>query len=51
MTARHYIRRPDAALVAAADRVSGRIASALDGETGAGAETRSVEVVELRRRA
>jgi integrase len=31
VTARHYIRRPDAALVAAADRVSARIAAALDG--------------------
>jgi integrase len=30
VTQRHYIRRPDAALVAAADRVSGRIAKALD---------------------
>ncbi len=51
VTARHYIRRPDAALVAAADRVSGLVAAALDGRgPGAGAETRSVEVVELRRR-
>ena len=32
VTARHYIRRPDAALVAAADRVSGLIAAALDNE-------------------
>ena len=32
VTARHYIRRPDAALVAAADRVSGLIAAALDSE-------------------
>jgi integrase len=31
VTARHYIRRPDMALIAAADRVSARIASALDG--------------------
>ena len=31
VTARHYIRRPDAALVAAADKVSARIAVALDG--------------------
>ncbi|MGO8844170.1 MAG: tyrosine-type recombinase/integrase [Methylocella sp.] len=30
VTARHYIRRPDAALVAAADRVAGRIAASLD---------------------
>ena len=43
VTARHYIRRPDAALVAAADRVSALIAAALDGDAG--------EVVELRRRA
>jgi integrase len=31
VTQRHYIRRPDAALVAAADRVSARIATALKG--------------------
>jgi integrase len=31
VTARHYIRRPDEALVAAADRVAARIASMLDG--------------------
>jgi integrase len=31
VTARHYIRRPDHALVAAADRVSARIWAALDG--------------------
>jgi integrase len=30
VTARHYIRRPDAALIAAADRISARIADALD---------------------
>ena len=30
VTQRHYIRRPDAALVAAADRVSARIIAALD---------------------
>jgi integrase len=30
VTSRHYIRRPDSALVAAADRVSARIAAALD---------------------
>jgi len=30
VTQRHYIRRPDAALIAAADRVSARIAAALD---------------------
>jgi integrase len=34
VTARHYIRRPDAALVAAADRVSARIAEALDASAG-----------------
>lgn len=39
VTARHYIRRPDAALVAAADRVAGCIAAMLDG--------REAEVVEL----
>ena len=42
VTQRHYIRRPDAALVAAADRVSTRIAAALDGRKGA------AEVVPLR---
>jgi integrase len=31
VTARHYIRRPDAALVAAADRVSARIVAAMAG--------------------
>ncbi len=31
VTARHYIRRPDAALIAAADRVASKIASMLDG--------------------
>lgn len=40
VTQRHYIRRPDAALVAAADRVAARIAAALDG--------REAEVVPLR---
>jgi len=43
VTARHYIRRPDAALLAAADRISALILVALDGE--------AAEVVELRRRA
>jgi integrase len=38
---RHYIRRPDAALVAAADRVAARIAALLDGKSG--------DVVELRK--
>ena len=33
VTARHYIRRPDAVLVAAADRVSGTISELLDGKT------------------
>jgi hypothetical protein len=42
VTQRHYIRRPDAALVAAADRVSTRITAALDERTG------SAEVVVLR---
>src|SRR3954447_15820224 len=31
VTARHYIRRPDSALIAAADRVAKRIAAALEG--------------------
>jgi integrase len=31
VTSRHYIRRPDAALVAAADKVAERIAAAMDG--------------------
>ena len=31
VTHRHYIRRPDAALVAAADGVAARIAAAMDG--------------------
>src|SRR5205085_9240029 len=34
VTQRHYIRRPDAAMVAAADRVSGRIAAALAAPQG-----------------
>jgi hypothetical protein len=38
VTQRHYIRRPDAALVAAADRVSTRVAALLDGRKGAAAE-------------
>jgi integrase len=37
VTHKHYIRRPDAALVAAADRVAGRIAAMLDGGTEASA--------------
>jgi integrase len=32
VTARHYIRRPDAALIAAADIVCSRISAALDGK-------------------
>ena len=44
VTARHYIRRPDAALIAAADRVSARIASALGGQS-------SAEIVKLSLRA
>src|SRR5271169_2755266 len=35
VTQRHYIRRPDAALVAGADRVAERIAAALEGRKGA----------------
>ena len=42
VTQRHYIRRPDAALVAAADRVSHYIATALGGPEG------SADVVPLR---
>lgn len=42
VTQRHYIRRPDAALVAAADRISVRIAEALKGSAEA------AEVVPLR---
>jgi len=42
VTQRHYIRRPDAALVAAADRVAARIEQAM-GRGGSG------EVVPLRR--
>jgi integrase len=33
VTQRHYIRRPDAALVAAADRVAARIAKAMEGQS------------------
>jgi integrase len=40
VTARHYIRRPDAALVAAVDRIAERIAASLDGREG--------EVIDLR---
>jgi integrase len=43
VTARHYIRRPDAALVAAADRVSARIAAALAGRRGAVVPLRAAE--------
>jgi len=42
VTARHYIRRPDAALIAAADKVSATIATALDPRKAA------AEVVPLR---
>lgn len=35
VTQRHYIRRPDAALIAAADQVAERIAVALEGRGGA----------------
>jgi integrase len=34
VTSRHYIRRPDAVLVAAADKVSETIARMLDGKSG-----------------
>ncbi|HEY8032696.1 MAG TPA: tyrosine-type recombinase/integrase [Methylocella sp.] len=46
VTAVHYIRRPDAALIAAADRVAERIAAAMDG--GRGAEV--VSLPKVRRR-
>jgi integrase len=36
VTARHYIRRPDAALIAAADRVADRIAGMMDGGENGG---------------
>src|SRR5206468_10576999 len=39
VTARHYIRRPDAALVAAADKVASTIAAALDRRKGPQAVT------------
>jgi len=42
VTHRHYIRRPDAALVAAADRISARAASAMAGRES------SADVVTLR---
>jgi integrase len=35
VTARHYIRRPDAALIAAADRIADTIAASLDRHGGA----------------
>jgi site-specific recombinase XerC len=38
VTRRHYIRRPDAALVAAADRVAGRITTMLDRSSEASAD-------------
>ena len=44
VTARHYIRRPDAALIAAADRICTRISIALDGKTD-----QSGNVIELRK--
>jgi integrase len=43
VTARHYIRRPDAALVAAADKVAARIAAAMDG--------RHAEIIDIKGRA
>ncbi|WP_292529895.1 site-specific integrase [Methylocystis sp.] len=42
VTARHYIRRPDAALICAADKTAERIARAMDG-------TRSGDVVALKK--
>jgi integrase len=44
VTARHYIRRPDVALISAADRVSSRIAMALSGE-----RDETAKVIELRK--
>ena len=44
VTSRHYIRRPDAALIAAADRICSRISAALDGKTD-----ESGKVIELRK--
>lgn len=44
VTARHYIRRPDAALLAAADRVCARISAALDSKPG-----ESGKIIELRK--
>ena len=43
VTERHYIRRADAVLIAAADRVSQRIAMALDGKKASVIEIRSPE--------
>jgi len=40
VTARHYIRRPDAALVAAADRVSALVVAALDQNSLCGGPSR-----------
>jgi hypothetical protein len=42
VTSRHYIRRPDAALIAAANRVSAHIAELMAGEA-----TASADVIEL----
>jgi integrase len=47
VTSRHYIRRPDAALVAAADRVASRIAAFM-GDVGQEAEV--IDIRELRAR-
>lgn len=44
VTAQHYIRRPDAALVAAADRVCSRIMTALDGKM-----EETAKIIELRK--
>jgi hypothetical protein len=43
-SAAHYIRRPDAALIAAADRICSRIVTALDGKKEV-----SCNVIELRK--
>ena len=42
VTARHYIRRPNATLIAAADRICSRVSAALDGKSGKVIELRKV---------
>jgi integrase len=45
VTERHYIRRADAALIAAADRVSQRIAKTLDGQQATIVEIKSKQIL------